>query len=222
MSNLERRLEMIRDRRIDFGEFVTCTRGEYRAMAMHLMRKWQTPEWFLIDDVEQELYLETWRVIGKFQPERGTSLTRYVVFNSMSAAKRAMHKARGAGVHGSPDKRASNVERTFASFRDDDESDALMASILAEGPRAEEDLIESRERKLAATRALKACETKQERYVVLAIRESGSLDTAGRLLYDDMDHRIALRLGSEEHAERFVQKHARAVALRIDDCVRPF
>ena len=97
-----------------------------------------------------------------------------------------------------------------------------MASILAEGARAEEELMEAQVRSRAATRALKACTSKQERYAVLAILESGSLDTAGRLLYDDVDHRTALRLGSEEHADRFVDKHARAVALRIGDDVRTF
>lgn len=216
MSNLKEMLMLVRDGRIDFGEFVAGTRNEFRAMACHLMRRWTPPEWFTLDDIEQELYLGAWKYVPKFDPSRGVALDRYIVFNAMSCAKTQLHKARGVTISGSPDKKASNVETPLTFFGDDGEGEALMTSILSENAKAEAELIDDEERKRAVAVALQACESSKERYTVLAIREAGSLDAAGRLLYDDIDHRITLRLASEEHADRFVLRHARAIASRVE------
>lgn len=222
-SNLELMLSRVRDGEIDFGAFVAHTRTEFRGMALFLMRKWKTPEWFIVDDVEQELYLGAWRCIWKYDADRGrkkgVTFARYIVFNAMAYAKREMHRARGVTVHGNPDKKRSCIETPASFLGDDGEDEALIASILAEGPRAEDEIVEHETRVRSATQALRACTTEKERYAVLAIREAGSVDEAGRLLYNDTDHRITLRLGSEDQAERFVQKHAGAVARRMIECV---
>lgn len=219
-SNLETMLSRVRGGEIDFGEFVAGTRVEFRGMALHLMRKWRAPEWFTEVDVEQELYLGAWKHIWKYDPdnEQGVTFARYIVYNAMACAKRELHKARGVPVHGSPDKKKSCFETPASFIGEDGEGEALIASLLAEEPRAEEALIESQTRKRSATEVLRACTTVHERYAVLAIREGGSVDEAARVLYEDIDHRITLRLGSENHAERFVQKHAGAVARRIIEC----
>ena len=206
---------------IDFGDFVAGTRAEFRGMALHLMRKWKSPEWFIVDDVEQELYLGAWKYLWKYDARnpQGVTFVRYIVYNAMACAKRELHKARGVPVHGSPDKKRSQFETPASFLGEDGEGEALIASLLAEGPRAEEELIEAETRKRAAREALRLCTTTKERYAVLAIREAGSIGDAGRLLYDDVDHRITLRLGSEDQAERFIQKHAGAVARRMVECV---
>jgi hypothetical protein len=230
VGNLERRLGQLRVGEIEFGAFVRATRNEYRAMAQYLMRKWATPEWFVLEDVEQELYLDTWRKIGKYDPERVTksgkapSLQRYIVFNAMGSAKRAMHVARGAGLSGSPDKRPGRFERPLSHYERDtidspsdanNRGNAWIDVILSEENADVEALSAAEEVRVAATAALRACETMHERYAVLAIREAGSLDMAPAVLYDDFDHRLDLRLGSEEKAERFVRRHAAAVAGRM-------
>lgn len=229
MSNLERMLKRVRAGEIGFGEFVAGTRDEYRAMTLYLMRKWQTPEWFVASDIEQELYLETWRRIDRFDPERKTksgkpaSLQRYVVYNAMAYTKRAMHVARGVTISGSPDKKKSCFETPFSRYSDaradgggdDPRAPAWLDAIMSEEDPNIQALTSAEEVRQAATDALKACETMNERYAVLAIREAGSLDNAGAVLYDDIDHRLTLRLGSEEKAGRFVMKHAAAVAERM-------
>ena len=214
-TNLERMLARTRAGEIDFAQFVSGTRTEFHAMACYLMRRWKTPEWFTVEDVEQELYLEAWRFIWKFDPTLGVSFSRYIIWNAMAAAKREMHRARGVSTHGSPDKRASCFEANLSSFGLDGEGEALMATLLAEPARAEDELAQIEATRHAATEALRACTTAKERTAVLAIREAGSVDGAWRVLYDDIDHRIALRLGSEEIADRFVRKHASAVAHRV-------
>lgn len=229
VSNLENMLWMLRDGKVDFGAFVVATRGEYRALARSLLRRWPSPEWFTAEDLEQELYLGTWRQVWgyagadggfvDFDPSRGVAFSRWIVFGAMCGAKRALHKARGVTISGSPDRKVSQLE-TPASLLGE-EGVALLDSILAQPAEAEAEIIRVQETRRAATRALRVCETSKERYAVLAIREAGSLDGAGRVLYDDVEHRTTLRLGCESAAERFVSKHAGQVARRIDDGVNP-
>lgn len=223
MSNLEKQLQLVREGAIDFGQFVAATRGEYRAMAMYLMRRWVTPEWFVLEDAEQELYLGTWRSVWDYDAARGATLLRYVTFSAMYYAKRAMHKARGVGLSGSPDKRPSRFETPLSRLGPEpDDGDAVAIVRLAEDAVAEAALIDAEERAHALAAALEACESAQERIALLAVREAGGLDSAGQVLYDDLECRISLRLGSEEIAERYVRKHAAAVARRLtDDVVNP-
>lgn len=223
VSNLEEMLVLVRDKRIDFGTFVKNTKTEFLRLAANLLRRWRSPEWFTAEDVQQELLVGAWKYIWKFDVKRskGMSLSRYVVYNAMAHAKTQLHKARGVTISGSPDRKVSKIETPLTFFGDDGEGYNLIESILAETPKAEDALADEQERKAAVTKALKACETPRERYVVLAIREAGSLDAAGSLLYDDFEHRIALRLPSGEHAHRFVHRQARAVAARIEASVTP-
>lgn len=220
-TNLQNQLQLVHDEKIDFGEFVARTRREFHAMAMHLARRWTPPEWFTISDLEQELYLGAWKYVWRYDASKGTTLSRFVVYNAMTSAKTQLHKARGVTISGSPDRKLSTFEIPLSAFGEEGEGDLMLASLFSDEDKAEEKLIDNQHRKESVAKILKACETKQERYTVLAIREAGSLDAASRLLYDDMDHRIALRLVSEEHASRFVMRHAYAVAARVIDDVEP-
>ena len=221
---LEGLLRDLRDGKIDFGTYVVGTRTEYRAMAAYLLRRWTAPEWLTQEDVEQELYVSTWKhvwgYVGEdggfvdFDSTRGVSLSRWVVFGAMVAAKRALHKARGVTISGSPDRKPSQFE-TPASFLGDD-GDSFLESILAEAPAAEREIGKVQETRKKATAALRACASTNERYAVLAIREAGSIDGASRVLFEDQEHRAALKLRTPNAAEKFVREHAYAVALRID------
>lgn len=226
---LERMMWALRERQIDFGAYVTATRSEYNSMARYLLRRWAAPEWFTLEDAEQELYLETWRHIWGYQgadgrfidydPTRGVTLSRWVVYGSIASAKRALHKARGVTINGSPDKKPSQLE-TPASFLGE-EMRSFIDGLLGEEAVAETTIGQVEETRIAATKALRVCTSKKERYAVLAIREAGSVDGASQVLYDNFDHRITLRLGSEDHAERFVMKHAGAVAQRMNRVATP-
>lgn len=211
-KNLEKMLVSVRDGRIDFKEFVEGTRRDFQLMALYLLNRWRGPEWFTLDDVEQELYLGAWNFIWRYEENRGTTLSRYVAFNALAAAKTHLHKARGVTISGSPDRKTSQIEIPISTM--EVELDVVMDQLeYATSP--EDKLMEVQACKQAATKVLKVCETRQERYAVLAIREAGSIDGAGKLIYDDIDHRIALRLGSEEHAEKFIYRHAHAVVQRL-------
>lgn len=214
-KNLELQLHLVHDEKIDFGSFVAATRVEFRKMALYLVRRWTPPEWFTLEDIEQELYLGAWKYIWRFDPTRGKSISNFVTYNAIQHAKTALHVARGVTISGSPDRKVSNIETPLSMFGEEGDGEALMSVILGEAPQAEEALIEHEDRKAACKVALRACESQQERYVVLAIREAKSVDGASRVLYDDIDNRIDLRLSSEAHAERFVKRHAIAVVQRM-------
>lgn len=221
-NNFETKLRELHEGKIDFQAFVVATRPVFRAMAMSLARRWRPPEWYTLEDVEQELYLGAWRAVfgreGKggrwveYDPERA-SLVRYVMFNAMYEAKRKLHVARGVSIHGNPDKKKSVIEQPASRMGDDGEG--FLEALLAEPALALEEMVRAQETRRAATSALAHCKTQNERFAVLAIREAGSLDDAAAVLYEDVDFRTTLRLGCEEAANGFVRRNAGAVAARI-------
>jgi hypothetical protein len=216
VTNLERQLTQLVDGRITFTAFRNATRREYEKMATYLMRRWIPPSWCVLEDVVQELYLGTWIWTWEWQDFRGPSLSRFVVFNAMAHAKRALHKARGAKLSGSQDRNPSHIERPLSSYGVDGEGDAMAELLLAEDAIAETKLVQVEERKASVAVVLGACETTSERIAILAIAEAGDVDGGGALLYDDLDARLALRLASEEHAARFIARVASGVVERLE------
>jgi DNA-directed RNA polymerase specialized sigma24 family protein len=218
VQNFDRQLRLVLDGLITYSHFARATRREFERMAMYLTRRWAPPAWYLLDDVVQELLVAAWMAIWEWSPTRGPTLARYVVFNAMSGAKRALHKARGAKLSGSSDKNPSRFERPLSSFGIDGEGDALAEAMLAEDAVAEQRMIDHEEetenRDRALTVALAACRSEVERRVIQAIAATGDLEGGGESFYGSVDNRIKLRLVSEEHATKFVTRTARAVLSR--------
>lgn len=213
-SNLEKHLALAHCGAITFRALVEATKSEYTSMACYLMRRWTPPMWMVPDDLVQELYFGTHLVLPKFDAKRGKTIGQFVVFNSMSRAKRALHKARGAKLSGCADKNPSHIDRPFASFGE--EGEALVESLLADEPAAEQIMIAMQDRNEHVARALGACEDTHEEIAILAIAQGGDVHAGARVLYDDFRTRVSLRLGSEEHALRYVVRAASAVADRLD------
>lgn len=212
---------LVREGQISFEQFVANTRKDFFALATHLLRRWNGPAWFTVDDVEQELYLGAWKYISRWDPDRGKSIEEYVTWNAMCAAKRHLHSARGVSLSGSPDRKLSNFEAPLSSIGEEGEGEMILQHAFVE-PVAENVMIDHETRYAMANEVLKTCETRAEKLVVLAIRDARSIDNAGDMLYDNFDQRIELRLGSEEIADRFVMRTAKTVAKRMArDCVNP-
>lgn len=216
MNNLERQLLLVLDGRVSFDTFASRTRREFERMATYLMRKWVPPSWCVLEDVVQELLLGTWIWMWGWDRARGPSVSRYVVFNAMSHAKRSLHKARGAKLSGSSDKNPSHIERPLSSFGQDGDGEQMAEAFLAEEPVAESRLIAAEEREVAIEVAIRACETVEERVAIVAIAEAGDVDGGGALLYGNDDAREALGLPNEKHAARFVARLAGRVMGRLD------
>lgn len=221
-ANLEKQLQRVYWGKIDFRDFVFGTRSEFAALAHNLVSRWPSPAWFTVDDAEQELYLGVWKYVWLFDETRGVKIKKFVVFNSYQSAKIALHKARGVTISGIPDKKLSNFELPLSAFGEEGDGDILLERLFSEPCLAEDIIIDAEERIKAVNKLLPSCETKEERFMVLAVREAGSIDAASQLLYDDVDFRTTLRLNSEEHADKFVAKHAKVLAKRLvlNECVK--
>jgi DNA-directed RNA polymerase specialized sigma24 family protein len=217
-NHFDRQLGLVLDGRIRFDAFACATRREFERMAGYLLRRWLPPAWYTTEDVVQELLLGAHICMWEWSPVMGPSLSRYVVFNAMSHAKRALHKARGAKLSGTSDRNPSHIERPLSSFGFDNEGDAMAEAILAEEPVAETMLIEAEEREVereaAIGVALDACKTEVELAIVMAIIAAEDLSKVSADLYDDIDCRIQLRLGCEQHADRVVARIASVVVSR--------
>lgn len=89
-------LEALRAGRVSFDGFFIQTRHEWRRLAKYLLSRWPVPDGVELDDVMQELAVAAWQFVGKYDPERGTALQRYVVYNAVDKAKKWLHKQRDA------------------------------------------------------------------------------------------------------------------------------
>jgi hypothetical protein len=92
-------------------------RGQWRALAASILRKWQVPIWVSVDDVEQDLLIAAWLKLWDYEPARGVSITGYLVYNAYDKAKKAGHKARGAVRSGNAaDRNPSRCERSVTEL----------------------------------------------------------------------------------------------------------
>jgi DNA-directed RNA polymerase specialized sigma24 family protein len=219
-KNLEKQCEQVLAGRITFTAFFRATHAEFTRMANYLLRRWVAPIFQSAEDIVQELYLGAHGAMfgdKPWDPSRGVSLTRYVVYNAMAYAKRKLHKARGAKLSGSADRNPSCFEIPFSLLGADATFADYFGDHLASDTPDPEHLIErAQEKRDSIARALAACETPRERIAIIALEEGGDVDGAGAVLYDDYPTRIALRLGSEQHAARYVARAAQSVAQRLD------
>lgn len=216
-ESFEAKLALVLDGRIKFDEFARAARGDFERMAAYLARRWVPPSWCSREDLVQELMLGAWLHVWSFyDPDADRSLARFVVYNAISHAKRALHKARGALLHGSADRARSCFERPLSSYgREDGDGEAMAERFLAEEAEAERRLIEAEDMVEALACADRHCETEDEREAVRAVARAGSLAGGGGIVYADFGRRIKLRLGSEAVAERHVARQVAAVVKRM-------
>jgi DNA-directed RNA polymerase specialized sigma24 family protein len=215
-KNLETQCNALRAERITFAQFVDRTRSDFVRLANHLLRLWPSPAWMVPEDLVQELYLGVWIALPDFDPDRGPTLARYLTWNAMHRAKRALHKARGASIHGSADKAPSNIEKPLSWLGEPGDGDLLAEVRLAEPPTAERTMIALEDRTMSVDRALAACTSATERVAIIALEEGGDVDGAARILYDNLPFRVALGFGNPKQATRYVTRAVRAVAQRLD------
>jgi DNA-directed RNA polymerase specialized sigma24 family protein len=220
VTRLQRNLVLLLDGRLSFDAFARETRLDFERMAAYLIRRWIPPTWCTHEDIVQELLVGAWIWVWQWEDGRGPTLSRYVTYNAIGHAKRALHKARGAKLSGSADKNPSRIERALSTYHkttsdEHDDIEERMLDRLAVEPEAEASIL-AREAVLdAVKRALPACETDEERMVLAAIARAGGLDEAGLMLYDDPDTRLTLWLSSEERGVHRVLMVAADVAARM-------
>jgi DNA-directed RNA polymerase specialized sigma24 family protein len=121
MEDFEKTLWDVYEGRMTFDQLVCRERKHFRSLAANIMRRWQLPAWVALEDVEQDLLFAAWHKLWDYEPNRGISITRYLVYNAYDKAKKAAHKARGAIRHGNKvDSNPSRAERGVGVIWGDD------------------------------------------------------------------------------------------------------
>lgn len=166
-ESLDGLLLALREGDLTATEFYKQSDPVWHRLARYLLRHWRGPCWFGEEEVAQELRAAAYVFVWEYQPDRakGRSISRYVEWNAMDKAKKALHRARGASLSGNADSNPSNIQRPFSSF-------AVSPEILAK-----EELAESPEdillREDAMQQAQFKFQTERERHVVRTLIEHG-------------------------------------------------
>jgi hypothetical protein len=201
---------------VDFSRVARMARWDRLAAYIH--RRWKLPPWVSRDDVRQDLMLEAWQKIAQFDPARGVEATRYVEWNAITYAKKRGHKARGSYRHRGADSAPSRYELAFTSMVRDGDEDGAFEARMAERTSVPPEQHEFVERREAVKRLEAVCESPRELVSVRALGlAGGDIGEAARILFDDVEARYELRLGSEHRAEQLVASVVRAVVARLDD-----
>ncbi len=80
-------------------EYVRRTGTDYLALAKKLERCWRLPRAIETTDIVQELYLQTFVHVKKWDPRRAP-IGRFLTFNAMSDTKKWLNEQRGAKSKG--------------------------------------------------------------------------------------------------------------------------
>jgi hypothetical protein len=208
---------------IGFGVFLGQTSQRWRALAEMIVRRWKIPAAGSVEDIEQELRIAAWQIVPKYDPARakqragkGSPRVRHATYGAISVAKREAHRLRevplGGSVH--PDKARSRSPMLFSQLMRDDEEGLYPRDIES---RSAEDGGQERaaEDRRVLRRSLAACESRVEELAILLADEAGSVELAGRALWDDRNLALQLRLQSEAGARAVVRDALKRVAQRI-------
>lgn len=202
------RLHALREGRVSFDEFWRATRNLWRFMAARLLRARNPGIGVGQEDVEQEMVLECWRVVPRWDPARGVPIDRYVIFNASAKASHWLDAQReacqGARLADNPT-RAPRLGSLDTIEREVGGTSALERGRDREpSPEAVVDAI----RFVFPRHA-----TVAERVVVEALIATRNARAAALAIYNFYPYRIAFELGSEQAAARLVRR----VAQRLCD-----
>ncbi len=190
--------------------FARRTHGLWTAQAKKLLQRWRGPVAVDVDDLRQELLLNAWIACGHWNPERGVTITRFVLYNAIDKAKKWLHQQRNA--YRRDDKAPARMERNFSSFHRDtgdsaDNPEERLLQGAATEPTAEEAF--SR-RQLLVAAVLRA----PNRHVpaMVALAQTGDIDLAALALKASTAACVALRLETVADARLAVVHALQAVA----------
>jgi len=209
-DELELALDAYVARKISANELLRRAKPVFHAFALHSMRRWSTPVWLAVEDVEQEIMLEAWRVIENYSSDIGVvkdvTLRHYVAYNAYAAAKKKIHTARlGKRPHRDEGKARSRFEITASMFVAQGCEDSQHETPIdrASSPPEQEDAVGRRNffERIAQTQT-----GPKSIICLMALAEvaGASVEAAGLALYSDPVAREVYRFGDEDAAIRLV------------------
>lgn len=182
---------------ITFAVFVRQTEPEWMRLAAWLHRRWSIPASMEPGDVMQELLTGAWEAARAFDVARGTDPARFVIWTAITRAKKSINRERGALRR---DDRAPSRHPIALSWLVREGTETRV-SVVADQP-GQHDRAEA----IEALACMVAGLPPGELDAVLAyVAAGGNEERAGAVLYGSTRMRLALRLGCEGDAVRFVR-----------------
>ncbi len=193
------------------NEFVRRAKPAFRAISLHAMRRWSTPVWLSVEDVEQDVTLAAWLAVERYSEEIGAahdvSLRGYVAYNAYDAAKKKIHKARlGRRPHRGEGSEKSRFEFTASSFNSAEGGDERESPLDRVSTLPDQD--DSAARRLLFQKLVVAEDGSRSARVLMALAEVAgeSVEAAGMALYSDPDARVFYGLNNEDAAIALVAR----------------
>ncbi len=192
-----------------FREFMSETDRRWEWWAKRLARA-GIPSWLDVDDIRQDLLLEAWRAVQRYDAEKAKSATpgQFVEFAAKYHAKKEVHRARGDDRHtwawGPPrfDIPASALTREG----EDGDDDIFDVPVDPDQDRA-------LERRDTVMQLARQQANMRDFFGVQALAEArGDVDVAAELLWNDLDVRLFCRLPSDSTARMVVGRLAARLA----------
>jgi hypothetical protein len=155
------------------------------AKAAWILRRWKAPTG--AEDVEQEMAVAVWQKFAEFDPSRGVSIGRFLLYGAGVVGKAEAHRARQCNKHGTRDKNPSRYAVPFSSMRGVDEGGFDPADMVVAEPIQE---------RVAEVRAILArCRTTFDRSILEAlVATGGSVREVAGKLFAGIDGPIATRM----------------------------
>lgn len=187
MSKNIKAIEPLLAGRETFAQFERRTRKDWRRVAEYLLTRYAVPRAVEVEDIVQELLLNAWREVPKFDPSRSSDPGAFVLFRAISRTKRWMHSQRRARTCRAP----SNHDVSFS------EAFEREPEIEVEGKQEA-----TTEHELVLGRLLKGCRTVAESICLVAVWRIGDAEAAAIELYRDVDTRLQCRFDGKQDARR--------------------
>ncbi len=185
--------------------FERRTRGLWTAQSKKLLQRWRGPVAVDVDDLRQELLLNAWIACGHWDPKRGVSITRFVLYNAIDKAKKWLHQQRNA--YRRDDKAGPRFERPVSSLNLSEYAEEHFFDSLAVPASAEDAYIRRQNLVAAVLRA-----PDQHVPAMVALAKTGDIDLAALALKSSTAACVALRLETVADARLAVVHALHAVA----------
>ncbi len=91
-------LNKLRGGQLSFASFAKETHSDWDRLACKLLARWKAPSAVDTEDLVQEMLLEAWVAVEKYDEARG-ALKPFVIWRAMTAAKRWLNVQRGVSSH---------------------------------------------------------------------------------------------------------------------------
>jgi hypothetical protein len=155
--------------------------------------------------------LGAWIFLAHWDPKRGATIERFVIFNSMDKAKKWLHQQRGA--YRRDDRSPPRFDRPFSSFLApgaDVDPEQLFLDRAADAPQAEEQLIERETTRSLMLEAL-ARTPSEHLPAMAAVARTGDIDLAVQYL-STQPAAFALGHDTQPAAHRAIVRALKSVA----------